>query len=599
MRFRFTALLVLGLLALPAAPAVAQNTPQAQYTAALARERGLRDAGRPPTLQQLRAGIAAYEAIVRKFPRSGYSDNALWQGAHLAILAYERFGQAADRQRAIRLLNSLRKEYPTSSLVPRVDGALKLAQNAKPTPPAARVVPAEPAPVPKEAPAVPPPPPPANAASAAGGLATLRDISRRPIQGGVRVIIELDREATYRSERLENPSRVFFDLEGTAPATWLKDATIRFDDNVVREIRLGRHPQSTTRVVLELRGVEDYSVFALYEPFRLVVDFKATAPAADAAAVVRAAAPVAAAAARPESAAATPEGPTAGAGTEPAPAASTPEPAARVTAPELKTLPTNPAAALAAPELPAANANGQYSLARQLGLGISRIVIDAGHGGHDPGTMANGLRESELVLDVAKRLAALLRKQTDIEVVLTRETDVFIELEERTAIANREGADLFLSIHANSARNLKARGIETYFLNFATNPEAEAVAARENAASSRQMHHLPDIVRAIAMNNKINESREFADTIHRAMVQRLSVRNQAVIDRGVKQAPFVVLIGAEMPSVLAEISFLSNRQDAALLKTGAFRQQIAQALFDGIVKYQQSVKKGRITASAR
>jgi N-acetylmuramoyl-L-alanine amidase len=273
-----------------------------------------------------------------------------------------------------------------------------------------------------------------------------------------------------------------------------------------------------------------------------------------------------------------------------------------VTAPELKTLPTKPAPPLAAPELPSANANGKYSLARQLGLGISRIVIDAGHGGHDPGTMANGLRESELVLDVAKRLAALLRKQTDIEVVMTRETDVFIELEERTAIANREGADLFLSIHANSARNLQARGVETYFLNFATNPEAEAVAARENATSSRQMHHLPDIVRAIALNNKINESREFADTIQRAMVQRLSTRNQPAADRGVKQAPFVVLIGAEMPSVLAEISFLTNRQDAALLKTTAYRQQIAQALFDGIVRYQQSVKKARgpnTTASAR
>jgi N-acetylmuramoyl-L-alanine amidase len=165
-----------------------------------------------------------------------------------------------------------------------VDGALKLAQNAKPTPPAARAAPAAPAPVPKEAPATPPPPTAAAATTpavppAAGGLATLRDISRRPIQGGVRVIIELDREATYRSERLENPSRVFFDLEGTEPATWLKDATIRFDDDIVREIRLGRHPQSTTRVVLELSGADDYSVFALYEPFRLVVDFKATAAA--------------------------------------------------------------------------------------------------------------------------------------------------------------------------------------------------------------------------------------------------------------------------------------------------------------------------------
>jgi N-acetylmuramoyl-L-alanine amidase len=603
MRFRFTALLVLALSALPLTLAWAQaNTAQGMYTAALARERGLRDAAKPPTLQQLRAGIAAYEAIVRRFPRSGYSDNALWQGGNLAILAYERFGQAADQQRAIRLLNSLKKEYPSSSLVPRVDSAIRLAQHAKPSPPPARATAAPPparptaaspppAPAAKEAPAASAPAPktPATAATESSRLATLRNITRRPIAGGVRVIIELDREAAYRAERIENPARVFFDLEGTEPVVSLKDATIRADGDIVREIRLGRHPQSTTRVVLDAEGVDDYSVFALYEPFRLVVDFKASAPGGGSPPVVPAVASADSPATAPPSPAAHP-GPR------------TPEPEPRVTAPELKPLPTKPAAPLAAPELPSANANGKYSLARQLGLGISRIVIDAGHGGRDPGTMANGLRESELVLDVAKRLAALLRKQTDIEVVMTRETDVFIELEERTAIANREGADLFLSIHANSARNLQARGVETYFLNFATNPEAEAVAARENASSSRQMHHLPDIVRAIALNSKINESRDFADTIQRAMVQRLSTRSQQVTDRGVKQAPFVVLIGAEMPSVLAEISFLTNKQDAALLKTSAFRQQIAQALFDGILRYQQLVKKARspnTTASAR
>jgi N-acetylmuramoyl-L-alanine amidase len=590
MRVRFTALLVLALLALPAATAWAQaNTPQAMYTAALARERGLRDAAKPPTLQQLRAGIAAYEEIVRRFPRSGYSDNALWQGGNLAILAYERFGQAADQQRALRLLNSLKKEYPSSSLVPRVDGALRLARNAKPAPPPApppvRAAPPPAAPAVKAPPEAPAAQDTAAPPAGAGRHATLRDISRRPIAGGVRVIIELDREAAYRAERLENPARVFFDFEATEPATWLKDATIRFQDAIVREIRLGRHPQATTRVVLDMEGAADYSVFALYEPFRLVVDFRTPAAAA-AATVAQASAPVSGTSGPPV----------------PAPATPAVEPAARVTAPELKPLPTRPLTPLAAPELPSATADGKYSLARQLGLGISRIVIDAGHGGHDPGTMANGLRESELVLDVAKRLAALLRKHTDIEVVMTRETDVFIELEERTAVANRADADLFLSIHANSARNLQARGVETYFLNFATNPEAEAVAARENATSSRQMHHLPDIVRAIALNNKIDESRDFAGTIQRAMVQRLSTRARPIPDRGVKQAPFVVLIGAEMPSVLAEISFLTNRQDAALLRSSGYRQEIAQALFDGIVKYQQSVKKGRTpntTASAR
>ena len=167
------------------------------------------------------------------------------------------------------------------------------------------------------------------------------------------------------------------------------------------------------------------------------------------------------------------------------------------------------------------------------------------------------------MLDVTLRLRDLLEKQPGIEVTLTRDSDVFIPLEERTAIANRKGADLFLSIHANASRNPKARGIETYFLNFASNPEAEAVAARENSASGRTMHSLPEIVRAIALNNKIDESRDFADMVQKSMVRRLATRNKLVRDLGVKQAPFVVLIGAGMPSVLAEISFVTNKQEAA------------------------------------
>jgi len=249
------------------------------------------------------------------------------------------------------------------------------------------------------------------------------------------------------------------------------------------------------------------------------------------------------------------------------------------------------------PIAPSVNLNGQFSLSRQLGLGISRIVIDAGHGGHDPGARANGLNESELVLDVASRLRRLLEKEPAIEVAMTRETDVFIPLEQRTAIANREGADLFLSIHANASRTAKARGVETYFLNFASNPEAEAVAARENLTSNRTMHSLPEIVRAIALNNKIDESRDFADLVQKSMVRRLGARNGQLRDLGVKQAPFVVLIGAGMPSVLAEISFLTNKQEAQLLKTGAYRQQIAEALYDAILRYQGSLKKMKTVAA--
>jgi N-acetylmuramoyl-L-alanine amidase len=419
--------------------------------------------------------------------------------------------------------------------------------------------------------------------------ARIRDIKRTPLPDGTRVSIELDGEASYRSERLDGPARVFFDLKGAMPVSALQDATLRFTDDVVREIRLGRHPRNTTRVVMDMAGVESYSVFTLYDPFRLVIDFKATVPP-NRPAATHAAAPPAVVTTAP---------PAASPAVQPASLAALPAPKAPEPAVENKTLPSRAVAApvLNLPSVPSVNTDGKFSLARQLGLGISRIVIDAGHGGHDPGAHANGVKEADLVLDVAQRLAKLLQKQTVMEVVMTRDSDVYIPLEERTAIANREGADLFLSIHANAARNVQARGVETYFLNFASNPEAEAVAARENSASGRTMHSLPDIVRAIALNNKIDESRDFASAVQRAMVQRLSARNKQLKNLGVKQAPFVVLIGAGMPSVLAEISFLTNRQEAQMLKTGAYRQQIAEALFDAVIRYQQSVKKLKVVTS--
>ena len=222
---------------------------------------------------------------------------------------------------------------------------------------------------------------------------------------------------------------------------------------------------------------------------------------------------------------------------------------------------------------------------------MSRIVIDAGHGGHDPGARANGLVEKDLVLDVAKRLQELLTAHPGVEVVLTRTNDAFIPLEERTEIANRESADLFLSIHANSSPRPTTRGVETYVLNFATNAQAEAVAARENATSASAMGTLPDIVKTIALNNKLAESRELATMVQTALVRSLRTRSTGVKDLGVKQAPFVVLIGAEMPSVLAEISFLTNGPEADLLKQSSYRQRIAQALHDALVKYQSSLKK--------
>ena len=253
-------------------------------------------------------------------------------------------------------------------------------------------------------------------------------------------------------------------------------------------------------------------------------------------------------------------------------------------------LPGTNSSALGPATPPARNSNGGFSIARQLGLSVSRIVIDPGHGGHDPGATGKDVSEAELVLDIALRLEKLLEKLPGVEVVLTRRTDDYVPLQERTAIANREGADLFLSIHANASESGLARGVETYFLNFANNLSAASVAARENAASGQAMAALPDLVKMIALNNKLDESRDLATMVQRSMIERLRGTHKTLKDLGVKQAPFVVLIGAAMPSVLTEVSFVTNPQDAKQLRSSSYRQRIAEALANAVRKYQTSLK---------
>jgi N-acetylmuramoyl-L-alanine amidase len=612
MTLRFSAIVLILACAL-GAPVAAHGDSSARtlFARAMSREQTIRDAEQDQTtVAELRRVITAYDNIVRRFPASGYSDNALWQAGNLAWLAFQRFGDAHDRDAAVRYLTRLKREYPTSSLRAGADEVLRAAVAAPKEENKSVAVGLTAQRESSDDKAI--------GTSAVGGdvqgdapvtpQILIREIKRTAIADGMRVTIEMDSETTFRAERLDNPRRVFFDLKGTRPVPALLDATIRFSDDIVREIRLGRHPNSTTRIVFDMEGVESYSVFTLYSPYRLVIDFKPVASVV----VSTGQKPSPLAVQQGTSGARSPrrqslpelKSPTKlekEALKELAVAPVVIPPAVPATAnPSLLTTPVDVSATpklIAEPmsaALPSANLDGKFSLARQLGLGVARIVIDAGHGGHDPGAQGNGVSESELTLDVATRLTHLLQKQPGVEVVMTRDTDVFVPLEERTAIANREGADLFLSIHANASRDPKARGVETYFLNFATNRDAEAVAARENSTSGRAMHSLPDIVRAIALNNKIDESRDFADIVQRSMVHKLGTRNKQLRDLGVKQAPFVVLIGASMPSVLAEISFVTHRQEGTLLKSTAYRQQIAEALFEAVVKYQDTLKRPRV-----
>ncbi len=245
------------------------------------------------------------------------------------------------------------------------------------------------------------------------------------------------------------------------------------------------------------------------------------------------------------------------------------------------------------------DAMGGRSMVRALGLKINRIVVDAGHGGHDSGTLGpGGLEEKDVVLDVALRLGKLLKQRLGADVIYTRDDDTFIPLETRTAIANKAQADLFISVHANSSPDPSARGVETYYLNFTTSADALEVAARENAVSDESIHQLSDLVKKITLQDKIAESREFAADVEGTLYQGLEAGNSGLKDRGVKKAPFVVLIGANMPSILAEISFLTNPDDASELREGAYRQRIAESLYRGVARYERSLSGSRLEQSA-
>jgi N-acetylmuramoyl-L-alanine amidase len=558
------------------------------YERALEREQAARSSG-TASVDAIRAIARSYEAIVRRYPGSGYCDNALWQAAGLMKLAYSKSAEPADREAAERFLVWLRREYPTSSFVASVDERLAelAAPSSAPKEPPSRASVSTTAAAPDTA-------PPA-AAPSAGGAAVIQNITQSPLPRGERLTIELSREVIYAGQRVEGPDRVFVDFTNATAAAALAQRAKELTGTLIKGVRVGRHSNTITRVVLELNGAPRYSTFPLFSPFRLVVDVESDAV------VPPRPAPTPAVTTADERRVDTspktePPAPAAPKPNVPAPTttAKAAEPPARAPEPTVAQLPVSPK-----PAPPAITSRGDYSLARQLGLGVARIVIDAGHGGHDPGAQANGISEAELVLDVAQRLEKLLRQHDGVDVVLTRRTDEFIPLEERTAIANRGAADLFLSIHANASHRPDARGVETYFLNFATNPEAEKVAARENATSAQTMGTLPAILRAIALNNKLDESRELASIVQTQLVRKLRTQNKNVRDLGVKQAPFVVLIGAQMPSILAEISFVTNRPEAAWLKQAAYRQQIAQALYDGIIKYQASLKKVTTTGQQR
>ena len=480
-----------------------------------------------------------------------------------------------------------------------------------------------------------------------------------------RIAIDLDAEVKYEAGRIANPDRIFFDLYNTKVAPSLMGKTFEVQDGLLRKVRVAQNQMGVARVVLEVNGVADYSVFLLPNPYRLIIDIHGRRPSepdtilADKQAAKenvrdRKAEASSGETAKSRTGAATAEvKPTRAQKKQteaenkitaleqelkrqesPSKAEDKTINIAKATQPDLKSTPeptSKPTYESVAPrgkkvreitdgagvlsrkkgkssdesdEVTGREAkslsSGERSLVRALGLKIGRIVVDAGHGGHDTGTVGpNGLMEKDLVLDVSQRLGKLLQSKLGADVVYTREDDTFIPLETRTAIANQQQADLFISIHANSSTDPDARGVETYYLNFTSAPDALDVAARENSVSEKSIHELQDLVKKITLKDKLDESREFAADVQKSLYAGLSAKSPAIRNRGVKKAPFIVLIGANMPSILAEISFVSNPTDAEHLQTAAYRQKIAESLYRGIAKYVSGLAGVKVAASAR
>ena len=415
-----------------------------------------------------------------------------------------------------------------------------------------------------------------------------------------RIVVALDDTVKYEEVHLHSPDRIYFDLHKARVAPKIAGQSIDFQSGLLKSVRVGQNKPDVVRVVLDANGAKDCTATLVGKPYRLVIDLSndatstpslasSGAPNATSAAVTQKA--------PAETLAADTNRPTIQPALQPEvqsdSASASPVKMERTAANSLKPGGTKSGAALALKPTPEAQPtrDGQRSLTRTLGLKIGRIVIDAGHGGHDTGTIGpHGLMEKDLCLDVALRLGRIIeQKLPGAEVVYTRKDDTFIPLEERTAIANEAKADLFISIHANSSRDRDARGVETYYLNFATSGESMEVATRENAYSEKSLHDLQDLVQKIARNEKIEESKELASDIQDALSHRLQLVSANEHNRGVKRAPFIVLIGANMPSVLTEISFVSNPTDERLLKKADQRERIANGLYRGIAAYLESL----------
>jgi N-acetylmuramoyl-L-alanine amidase len=480
-----------------------------------------------------RRAVDYYGRVLARYPRHGWADDCL----------YRRAGIYAKRLRettAARLdLASVIVDYPRSDMRDKAEAALKRlgkyewAVNKV----SGGSTPAKAAPVRQQA---------VNAKlKDPSGVAHLDVVRFTSSDEYTRVVLELDAQVKYRYQvlgpnpKVNRPHRLYIDLQNSRLGHDVTAATT-VSDGILRSIRTGQYSKDTTRVVLDFLNMQDYKIFPLQNPYRIVIDVYAPDGKAPARSVAKA------------------------------------EPAHKT-----------PANSDYRP--PKGSKKMAGNLLEQLGLTVRTIMIDAGHGGKDPGAMANGLREKDINLKFAKLVGGKL-KARGFHVIYTRTTDVFIPLEKRTAMANAQKADLFLSIHCNANHSSKVHGLETYSLNLAKTDAAVRIAARENAVDPRAISDLQFILTDLMVNSKIKESRDLAGDVQTSTIKRVR-KSYPLNNKGTREAPFYVLMGAKMPSVLVEIGYITNRTESKRLRSDKYLNHLADGIVDGILSYKSQIER--------
>lgn len=514
--------------------------------------------------------INRYEIIYRLHPKSSWAPAGMYQAARLYLTLSSASGKKTYKDQARDLLARLKNKYPKSAYARRARQLLKSISagprgNAKKTrhikskkrltendalkkkfmknltgPPEKQKKPIttayqNPVDIKPAATKIPP-----------RGDATISDLRFWSNPEYTRIVINADRERDYSHRLLKKDpdinqpfQRLYVDIEQARLGKGVADHT-PINDNLLKQARAGQYLPHTVRVVVDIKSFENYKIFSLRDPFRIIIDVwgkgsnGGPVPSSD----------------QNVSGSGKPE---------------KPQKISRITTDNLKS----------------------SDITRQLALGVRKIVIDPGHGGPDPGAPGyfKNVWEKDIVLKLAKKLAVILRDRLKCTVLLTRSTDKKLTLEERTAIANTKRADLFISLHCNAAKNRRLRGIETYILNLATDNQAIAVAARENATSEKNISDLEYILSDLMKNAKIEESTRLADVVHKSFVKGMKKKYSGIIDLGVKQAPFYVLLGARMPSILIETSFISNKKECKRLMSDSYQTAICNTIADGVKKY--------------